>query len=158
MDAPEKLRGLDIVEPTGVICTHGDLRERRRAVNDAVLAADRPVHPCAAAYRRILAEEAPALTALPVLDPARVQAAMGRIGRRVVLGDPAAGDEQLAAWLRALREEGNWMGLRKGRTRAARRLYAHAAARIWSPPSSRPTTPTRTRPTGGAGSMTRSPR
>ncbi|MEJ8640831.1 cytochrome P450 [Streptomyces sp. MS1.HAVA.3] len=130
MDAEDKVKGLGVVEPTGVICSHGDLREDRRKVNDEVLAWDRPVHPACGEYQGVVEEESLALTARAGLDFAQVRRTLARISRRVVLGNRAAGDEELAGWLGTLRDEGNWMGLRKSRNKANRALYAKAEGRI----------------------------
>ncbi len=130
MDAEDKVKSLGVVEPTGVTCSHGDLREERRKINDEALAWDRPVHPACAEYQGIVEEECLALTARSTFDFEQVRRTMARISRRVVLGDRAAGDEELADWLRTLRVEANWMGLRKSRNKANAALYAKAAARI----------------------------
>ncbi|MGW5346443.1 cytochrome P450 [Streptomyces sp. NPDC004050] len=130
MDAPDKYRGLSLLEPTGVICSHGDTREDRRRINDEVLAADRPVHPSCREFQALVDEEATALTCGVELDFARLRRTTARLGRRMVLGDAAAGDEELARWLLAIREEANWMRMRKGRAAAAEALYAKAAARV----------------------------
>ncbi|CAL9357316.1 hypothetical protein SUDANB120_00588 [Streptomyces sp. enrichment culture] len=130
LDAPDKFRGLSLLEPTGVICSHGDTREERRRINDDVLAADRPAHPSCGEFRAIVDEEAAALAGRPELDFPRLRRAVARIGRRMVLGDAARGDEELARWLLAIREEANWMRIRKGRAAAAEALYAKAAARV----------------------------
>ncbi|MEW2414848.1 cytochrome P450 [Streptomyces sp. NPDC046866] len=130
LDAPDKYKGLSLLEPTGVICSHGDTREERRRINDEVLAASRPLHPSCREFQALLDEEAPALTRDAELDFPRLRRTAARIGRRMVLGDAAAGDEELARWLLALREEANWMRMRKGRAAAAEALYARAAARV----------------------------
>ncbi|MFE5540868.1 cytochrome P450 [Streptomyces sp. NPDC056485] len=130
MDAPDKFKGLSLLEPTGVICSHGDTREERRRVNDDVLAADRPVHPSCEAFRTVVAQEAPALIQGSELDFPLLRRTVARIGRRMVLGDAAAGDEELARWLLAIREEANWMRMRRGRAVAAEALYRKAAARV----------------------------
>ncbi|MGW6876640.1 cytochrome P450 [Streptomyces xanthophaeus] len=132
MDAVDKVKMLGVLEPTGVICSHGALREARREVNDHALAADRPVHPSCAEYLSVVAEECAPLTRGPELDFPRLLRAFQRISRRLVLGDLARDDEELHRWLVALREEANWLGLRKGRALAARRLYARANARLES--------------------------
>lgn len=130
MDAEDKLKGLRGVEPTGVICSHGDLREDRRKVNDEALAWGSPVHPACARYQAVVEEESRPLTAPTVLDFERVRRCLARISRRVVLGDRAADDAELAGWLRTLRDEGNWMGLRKNRAEANKAVYARASERI----------------------------
>lgn len=130
MDAPDKYKGLSLLEPTGVICSHGDTREERRRVNDDVLAADRPVHPSCAEFQAVIAQEATALVQGSELDFPLLRRTVARIGRRMVLGDAAAGDEELARWLLAIREEANWMRMRKGRAAAAEAVYRKAAARV----------------------------
>ncbi|MFI1018295.1 cytochrome P450 [Streptomyces sp. NPDC020965] len=128
MDAPDKYRSLAVFEPTGVICSHGTLREERRRINDEALAADQPVHPCRASYQRIIEEECRTLTTGDTLDYPRLRQVLSRISRRVVLGDRAAGDEELAGWLTTLRGQGNWMG--RSRVKQNQALYAKAEARI----------------------------
>ncbi|WP_327135012.1 cytochrome P450 [Streptomyces sp. NBC_01343] len=130
MDAPDKYKGLSLLEPTGVICSHGDTREERRRVNDEVLAADRPVHPSCEEFRAVVAQEAPALIQGSELDFPLLRRTVARVGRRMVLGDAAADDEELARWLLVIREEANWMRMRKGRAAAAEALYRKAAARV----------------------------
>ncbi|WP_308072572.1 cytochrome P450 [Streptomyces bambusae] len=130
MDAVDKVRMLEVLEPTGVICSHGALREARREVNDHALAADRPVHPSCAEFLAVVAEECAPLTASDVLEYAALRRALERIGRRIVLGDRAAHDEELHRGLVRLREEANWMGMRKSRNPANERLYAQVAARL----------------------------
>ncbi|GAA3058642.1 cytochrome P450 [Kitasatospora albolonga] len=130
MDAPDKHRSLSVFEPTGVICSHGELRERRREVNDRVLAAGSPSHPSCEPFLAVVAEEVRTLTAGRALDTAALQRAASRIGRRTVLGDAAADDQPLTDLLLALRREANWMGLRKGPAREAAARYARADARL----------------------------
>ncbi len=130
MDASDKHKGLSLLEPTGVICSHGDIREERRRINDEVLSAARPVHPSCREFQAVIDQEAPALTRDAELDFPRLRRAVARIGRRMVLGDAAAGDEELARWLLVLREEANWMRMRRGRAAGAEAVYAKAAARV----------------------------
>ncbi|MEW2414745.1 cytochrome P450 [Streptomyces sp. NPDC046866] len=130
MDAPDKNAGLTVLEPSGVICSHGELREDRRRINHASLAAGDTVHPCAKEFLAVVAEEARSLTARAVLDAPEIQRSLSRMCRRIVLGDAAADDDRLTAWLSALRSEANWLGRRRKQARAARVLYARADARI----------------------------
>ncbi|MFJ8041628.1 cytochrome P450 [Kitasatospora sp. NPDC096147] len=130
MDAPDKHRSLSVFEPTGVICSRGDLREQRREINDRVLTAGQPVHPSCAPFLAAVREEVRSLTAGRVLDRATLQRTASRLGRRIVLGDAAADDQQLADGLFALRREANWMGLRKGRARGVAAQYAQVDARL----------------------------
>ncbi|MGW5342296.1 cytochrome P450 [Streptomyces sp. HUAS TT3] len=130
MDSPDKTAGLAVLEPTGVICSHGELREQRRQVNDEVVAAAEAVHPCGSEYLAVVADESRRLTSRSLLDTPSLERAMQRVTRRIVLGDAAADDRQLTEWLFTLRNEGNWMGKRRKQTQAARSLYARANARI----------------------------
>ncbi|MFD9456018.1 cytochrome P450 [Streptomyces sp. NPDC059985] len=128
MDAPDKYRSLSVFEPTGVICSHGAVREDRRRVNDRALASDRPVHPSCAEFRTVVEEECRRLTAGPVVDFPLLWKAMTRISRRVVLGDRAADDQELSDWLVTLRGQANWMG--RSKPEATRALYAKSESRI----------------------------
>ncbi|MBW5484506.1 cytochrome P450 [Streptomyces bambusae] len=130
LDAADKVRLLGGLEPTGVICSHGELREARRAVNDRALAPDRADHPSCAEFRAVVAAECAPLTARPQLEFERLVRVLERIGRRIVLGDRAADDEELHRRLRALRAEANWLGMRRSRAAANERLYAAAAAQL----------------------------
>ncbi|MFD8148590.1 cytochrome P450 [Streptomyces sp. NPDC059708] len=128
MDAKDKFDSLSVFEPTGVICSHGRLREDRREVNDRALAPGEPLHPDYAAYTAVVEEECRPLTAATVLGFPLLRTALARISRRIVLGDRAADDGELAGWLTALRDRANWMG--RGRPEDSRALYARAEARI----------------------------
>lgn len=120
-DPPEKCRGLGLAEPAGTGCARGELRAQRRRINEEALAAGTPVHPSGATFLAAVAEEAPHLTATRTLDLVRARHAVHRAARRIVLGDAAASDEELAGWLRQLRG---------GRARTARTVYGKALARI----------------------------
>ncbi|MEU3407844.1 cytochrome P450 [Streptomyces sp. NPDC006670] len=128
MDARDRLDSLSVFEPTGVICSHGRLREDRREVNDRALAAGQDVHPSCAEYQRIVTQECRPLTATTVLGLPGLRTALARISRRTVLGDRAADDTELAGWLTTLRDRANWMG--RSRPEASRALYARAEERI----------------------------
>ncbi|WP_158754665.1 cytochrome P450 [Streptomyces sp. NRRL F-2580] len=127
-DPPAKCRGLDVAEPVGTGCSRAELRTERRQVSAEVLAAGLPVHPSCGPYLAAVAEEARHLTATGTLDLARARHAVNRAARRIVLGDAAAADEELAGWLTQLRAEGK--GLRGGRVRTARSVRDKAHARI----------------------------
>ncbi|MFD9258353.1 cytochrome P450 [Streptomyces sp. NPDC059538] len=99
-------------------CARSEPGAERRQVSAEVLAADLPVHPSCGPFLAALAEEARHLAAAPTLDLARTRYTVHRAARRIVLGDAAAGDEELTGWLTQLRAEGG--GPRGGRVRAAR--------------------------------------
>ncbi|KJK48755.1 cytochrome P450 [Streptomyces sp. NRRL F-4428] len=109
-------------------CARGEPRPDRRRMSADVLAAGLPVHPAAGPILTVVAEEARHLTATGTLELQRARHAVSRAARRVVLGDPAAEDDELAGWLTQLRAgEGR---LRGGRTRAARAVRDKVRARI----------------------------
>ncbi|QES58359.1 hypothetical protein DEJ51_32975 [Streptomyces venezuelae] len=135
---PDKCRGLSPEEPADSGCSRGELRAERREISAEALAPDRPVHPSCGPFLTALAEEARHLTgpapatgtrtAAVVLDLTRARYAVHRAARRIVLGDAAAGDEELGGWLTQLRAEGG--SPRGGRVRAARSVQDKARARI----------------------------
>lgn len=108
----------------------GPVSEALRGIDDAVLASGIAVHPSYGPFLTVIAEETRRLTAGGTLRLAGARRAVARAGRRMVLGDAAAGDEELSGWLRRLRGEGTWPGLRAGRARAVRELSDKTAARI----------------------------
>src|SRR2546425_65997 len=57
LDAVDKTKSLPVFDPAGVVCSHGALRARRRALNDQVLASHDPVRPSWDAFRTVIAEE-----------------------------------------------------------------------------------------------------
>ncbi|GAA3073879.1 hypothetical protein GCM10020000_68530 [Streptomyces olivoverticillatus] len=61
VDTWEKVSGFATVQPEALIASHGRQRTARRAFNDAVLDAGRPVHRLAGHFLRIAGEEARAL-------------------------------------------------------------------------------------------------
>ncbi|WP_320777298.1 cytochrome P450 [Streptomyces sp. CRN 30] len=129
LDAGAKARMLSVMEPTGVICTHGPLREARRALNEHALAHDRDTHPCGAAFLSVIREESAPLTRGPRLTHPELARAVERIARRCVLGDAAADDEELHGWLRSLRRRANWGTVRRPGPATAQ-LYARATVRL----------------------------
>ncbi|MFD5523766.1 cytochrome P450 [Streptomyces virginiae] len=131
-DPPQKCRGLSTHEPgrdaDGPGCARGEQRPERRRMSADVLAAGLPVHPAAGPILNVVAEEARHLTATGTLELVRARHAVNRAARRIVLGDPAADDDELAGWLTQLRAEDG--RLRGGRTRAARSVHDKARARV----------------------------
>ncbi|MFD0357094.1 cytochrome P450 [Streptomyces sp. NPDC127110] len=128
MDADDKSKTLSVFEPTGVICSHGQVREDRRRVNDHALAADQPVHPSCAEFLTVVEEECRRLTSRTVVGFPLLWKTMTRISRRVVFGDQASDDQELSDWLATLRRQANWMG--RSKPDAAKALYARIEARI----------------------------
>ncbi|MFE2125477.1 cytochrome P450 [Streptomyces amritsarensis] len=131
-DPPQKCRGLSTHEPDpdgdGAGCVRGEQRTGRRRMNEDVLAAGVPVHPSAGPILAAVAEEARHLTAAGSLELSRARHAVNRAARRIVLGDPAAEDDELAGWLTQLRAQDKRP--RGGPRRAARSVHDKARARI----------------------------
>lgn len=124
---PGKCRGAIPEESADSGCSRGELRAERRQVSAEVLAADLPVHPSCGSFLAALAEEARHLADAQALDLARARYAVHRAARRIVLGDAAAGDEELTGWLTQLRPEGD--SPRGGRVRAGRSVRSVRSAR-----------------------------
>ncbi|MEV6676904.1 cytochrome P450 [Streptomyces erythrochromogenes] len=131
-DPPQKCRGTSTHDPDpdgdGAGCVRGEQRAERRRMNEDVLAAGVPVHPAAGPILTAVAGEARHLTATGTLELARARHAVNRAARRIVLGDTAAEDDELAGWLTQLRAEDK--RLRGGPRRAARSVDDKARARI----------------------------
>jgi cytochrome P450 len=112
----EKRAALSHFQPTGVLISDGPLRARRRALNEAVLDTDLPMHRLAAVITTVAQQEM-----TPLLSrPGRIEwrdfaAAYWRLVRRIVLGDDARDDVALIALLDALRRDANWAYLRPRR-------------------------------------------
>ncbi|MFD9376509.1 cytochrome P450 [Streptomyces sp. NPDC059999] len=129
---PNKCRAPGAAPETGPPAHHedrDDLRARRREVDEIVLASGSPVHPSCGPFLAVIADEAGRLGAAShPLGLARARHAVTRAARRMVLGDTAAGDEELAGWLDRLDAGGERRAPR--RNRAAESLHEKAGARI----------------------------
>ncbi|MGW0809704.1 cytochrome P450 [Nonomuraea sp. NPDC002799] len=122
----EKRGALAHFQPDGVLITaEPDLRERRRALNEAVLCSG------FAPFEEVVEQEAGTLPVEGTLTWRRFHAAFWRIARRVVLGDGARDDVTLTRQLDRLRGDANWSYLRGRRTDVynafRRRLAGHLA-------------------------------
>lgn len=115
---PVSVLAADPPQPAGLGCPHAGPGREQRLASEEVLAAGVPVHPSCAAFLTAVAEEARHLTASGTLELARARHAVGRAARRIVLGEAAADDEELAVWLGQSRS--------KSRARAARRIREYA--------------------------------
>ncbi|MFJ3977584.1 cytochrome P450 [Streptomyces sp. NPDC090021] len=131
-DPPRKCRGLSTHEPgpdgDGTGCARGEQRAERRRMSADALAPGQPVHPAAGPILTVVSDEARYLTAAGTLELARARHAASRAARRIVLGGPAAEDDELAGWLTQLRAEDK--RLRGGPRRAARSAHDKTRARI----------------------------
>ncbi|NGN67508.1 cytochrome P450 [Streptomyces sp. A7024] len=129
----DKVRGFGGIQPDALVVTNGPLRHDRRAFNEYVLAARERFHPYAERFAAVAAEEADRLLATggsTVLDYDATIAAMNRIGRRVVLGDRAADDEELSRLLGVVTGEANWVGLRKWKAQEITQALAQLNSRL----------------------------
>lgn len=116
-----------------------DLHERRREVNEIVLASGSPVHPSCGPFLAVIADEAGRLGASHTLGLTRARHIVTRAARRMVLGDTAAGDEELAGWLDRL-DAGGDAGRSAGTAppRPSTRRRARASPGTPPPPSPTP--------------------
>ncbi|MEU9303751.1 cytochrome P450 [Streptomyces sp. NPDC048269] len=115
---PVSVLAADPPQTAGLGCAHAEPGPEQRQTAVEVLAADVPVHPSCGPFLAAVAEEARHLSASGTLELARARYAVGRAARRIVLGDAAAADEELAGWLGQSRT--------KSRARAARRIQEYA--------------------------------
>ncbi|MFG2981980.1 cytochrome P450 [Streptomyces sp. NPDC048258] len=115
---PLSVLAADPPQTAGLGCAHAEPGSEQRQTATDVLAAGVPVHPSCEPFLQTVAEEARHLTASGTLELARARYAVGRAARRIVLGDAAAADEELAGWLGQSRT--------KSRARAGRRIQEYA--------------------------------
>ncbi|MEE1751098.1 cytochrome P450 [Streptomyces sp. SP18CS02] len=130
----EKYAALARFQPHGVLISHGDERDERRAFNEAVLETGHQLHSQAPQLVRTVREEAGKLLGATTAGAGEIDwnafsTAWDRTVRRVVLGDAARDDTGLTAMLGRLRSAGNWSVAAPRRTgpreRFERRLRGH---------------------------------
>lgn len=112
----EKRHALEHFQPRGVLSSHGVERTRRRELNETVLDTHAPVHHLADDLLTKVDQEIHRVRAHALeagqLDWDGFVDGWARMVRRVVLGDGAADDTELADMLTRLREQANWSVLR----------------------------------------------
>ncbi|WP_354700415.1 hypothetical protein DSM112329_00689 [Paraconexibacter sp. AEG42_29] len=111
-DPAAKKKGMGVFQPDALTISRGELWANRRAFTEAVLESPAEVHSLVGAFLEVVVEETDAMFdglggPGATLDPDAFSAMFRRIVRRVVLGDPAAGDEELSELLAALMSEAN---------------------------------------------------
>jgi cytochrome P450 len=121
----EKQGALGQFQPHGVLVSHGEVREERRAVNETVLDTPHPVHRLARDVVARVREEARPVAEEAArtgrLDWSAYSAGWRRAFRRVLLGDAARDDQELQRDLDVLRYRANWSYfLPRSRTRRDR--------------------------------------
>ncbi|WP_228792213.1 cytochrome P450 [Nocardia farcinica] len=108
----EKRAALRQFQPHGVLLSKGVVREQRRAVNEAVLDTDAPLHRLAEPFAAIIAEEAAQLMASALqrghLDAEHFTIQWWRMVRRLVLGERGRDDSAITDELWRLRSAANW--------------------------------------------------
>lgn len=133
-DSSEKHSALAHFQPRGSLISRGQERALRREVSTTALAAACPVHPLAATFRRIVAEECTPLLAGRDLPWSRYRDAWFRIVRRCLFGDHARDDHAITADLNALRGRANWAFVAPRRRALRARFQSRVAAYLHHPP------------------------
>jgi cytochrome P450 len=132
--SPEKRKALQWFQPHGVLISTGQIRQQRRAVNDAALDSGSDLHRLASRFVDVIADEARGVVAQASvsgnLDSARFMEAWWRLVRRLALGERARDDEVITDQLLRLRKAGNWSFLSlphyRMRAKFLERLYSYA--------------------------------
>jgi cytochrome P450 len=109
-DPAAKRKGMSHFQPDALTLSRGDLWATRRAFTEAVLQTPLPAHSLAGVFLDVVVEEVDALlreVGDGTLDFDAWQAMFRRLTRRVVLGDAAAGDDELSELLATLMSEAN---------------------------------------------------
>lgn len=112
-DPDAKRRGMSHFQPDALTISRGDAWRNRRRFAEAVLDTGRPAHRLADRFVSVTEEELGAmLDEVAAEEPPRLgwdafQRTFARITRRVVLGDAARDDEELATLLAELMDEAN---------------------------------------------------
>lgn len=130
----EKRAALGPFQPRGVLISTGDVRGRRRTLNEAALETPRPLHSAAETIAGVIDQQIASLAASAratgTLAAADVTRTWWRIVREVTLGSGARDDDEVTDLLWKLRANGNWSYLapprRRLRDRFFDRLYHYA--------------------------------
>jgi cytochrome P450 len=122
----EKRAALRHFQPHAVLISDGEMRQRRRVLNESVLRPDLPVHHLGTHVVEVIDREVDALCASTersgTLDWDAFVVALQRIIRRIVLGDRARDDHEVTDLLVGLRADANWAFLRPRRNRRRERF------------------------------------
>lgn len=123
----EKRAALGAFQPHGVLISQGDIRARRRVVNEAALETPKPLHGASDSMARtidreisIFAQQVGETGAFTAADFTRV---WWRIARQVTLGESARDDTDVTDRLWKLRANGNWSYLTPPRRRLRDRFF-----------------------------------
>ncbi|MDO3637966.1 cytochrome P450 [Mycolicibacterium arseniciresistens] len=128
----EKRQALQWFQPHGVLLSSSSMRERRRAVNEAALDTEAPIHRLGAEFSAAIAQAAASLTSdvNTHMDASQFITGWWRLVRRLVLGEQARDDETITDQLWRLRAAGNWAFLAlphyRRRHQFTEKLYRYA--------------------------------
>jgi cytochrome P450 len=107
-DPEAKRKGVAHFQPHALTISRGDLWADRRRFTEEVVETSKPVHQLGERFVGVVEEEVGAVLGGP-LDYETLHGAYRRLTRRVVLGDDAAGDEEVTELLSDLMGEANGM-------------------------------------------------
>jgi cytochrome P450 len=102
-----KAKGMSHFQPDALTLSHGDEWNDRRRFNESVLATKDPLHPDAARFLGVVAEEVERLPVREELDWDGFEQLFDKVTLRVVFGDSARDDSELTALLEKLMGEAN---------------------------------------------------
>ncbi|MBB2988915.1 cytochrome P450 [Mycolicibacterium iranicum] len=124
----EKRHALQQFQPNAVLISRGDIRQRRRLVNEGALDTGAELHGLAAAFQDIVNDEVARFLAEASrsggFDSAQFITAWWRVARRLVLGARARDDESVTDDLWRLRTAANWSFLSPQHARRRARFFA----------------------------------
>ena len=108
-DPEAKRRGMSHFQPHALTISRGETWEQRRELTEAVLDTGEPRHRLADRFLVVCREESEAMLAEAggELDWGRFHEAIGRITRRIVLGNAARADVEVSRLLATLMDEAN---------------------------------------------------
>jgi cytochrome P450 len=106
-DSGAKAKGMGHFQPDALTLSRGDEWRDRRAFNESVLATSETVHPDAARFLAVVADEVERLEAAGTLTWSDWERLFDRITLRVVFGDRARGETRITELLEQLMNEAN---------------------------------------------------
>ena len=102
-----KAKGMSHFQPDALTLSHGDEWKDRRRFNESVLATRDPLHPDAARFLRVVAEEVERLPVREELDWDKFEELFDKVTLRLIFGDSARDDFELTELLEKLMGEAN---------------------------------------------------
>ncbi|WNG87863.1 cytochrome P450 [Mycobacterium sp. ITM-2016-00317] len=124
----EKRHALGQFQPHAVLVSRGDIRVRRRRLNEAALDTGAEMHRLAEPFQQAVVEEVSRFATQALgsggFDSAQFVTAWWRLVRRIVLGAAARDDDAVTDDLWRLRTAANWSFLSRPHRRRRERLFA----------------------------------